>query len=205
MNEQDLVRLYAQGANRSSASRTGCPAPETLLAAVEQSGSEEERLRTINHAMTCAECGEELELLRSSRIVRERSRLPRFSFAIAASLVVAVGLGYYALMRGQASTGARDLMRGASDVELVSPTNDETVALRVLTWRAVPSARDYTVEIRREDGSVVARSVSKDTVFSVSDSIAAATTGTIYWGVTATLPDGTERRSATRRLRTPTR
>jgi hypothetical protein len=155
--------------------------------------------------MTCADCGEELELLRSSRIVRERSRLPRFSLAIAASLIVAVGLGYYAMKQGQLTTSSPDLMRGGTDIELVSPTGDEAGPLRALTWHAFPGARDYVVEVRRDDGSVVLRSASTDTVFAVPDSIAANATGIVYWGVSATLPDGSERRSATRRLRTPTR
>jgi len=47
MNEQDLVRLYALGANRPSTSRADCATPEALLAAVEHSGSEDERMKTI--------------------------------------------------------------------------------------------------------------------------------------------------------------
>ena len=58
MNEGDFVRLYQRGtANRRDAARVGCVPPEALLAVVEQQGSEEERLASINHAMTCADCG----------------------------------------------------------------------------------------------------------------------------------------------------
>jgi hypothetical protein len=203
MDEQDLVRLYAQGSSRGSAARANCPEPEALLAAVERTGSEEERARTIDHATSCAGCGEELELLQSSRIVRERPQLPRIGLAIAASVMVAVGLGYYAMKRGQFPAAARDLIRGDGDVVLVSPAKDESGPLRVLTWHRVSGALGYTVEVRHDDGTVVLRSDATDTVFAVSDSIAAATTGTIYWGVTATLSDGSERRSATRRLRAP--
>lgn len=188
-----------------SPSRADCPDPEVLLAAVERTAPEAERMRTINHAMTCADCGEELELLRASRIVRERSRVPRTTFAIAASLIAAVGFGYYAMKRGQLPADARALMRGGNDIELASPAKDAVAPLQTLVWHPVPGARDYVVEVRRDDGSVVLRSVSSDTVFTVSDSIAAATTGTVYWGVAATLSDGTDRRSATRRLRAPAR
>jgi len=74
MNEGDFVRLYQRGtANRRDAARVGCVPPEALLAVVEQQGSEEERLASINHAMTCADCGEELELLRATRVVRDRA------------------------------------------------------------------------------------------------------------------------------------
>jgi len=100
MNEGDFVRLYQRGtANRRDAARVGCVPPEALLAVVEQQGSEEERLASINHAMTCADCGEELELLRATRVVRDRARIPHGGFALAASLVLVAGLGYYTLAR----------------------------------------------------------------------------------------------------------
>ena len=155
--------------------------------------------------MTCPACGEELELLRASRVVRDRPRLSRIAFALAASALVATGLGLYAMKRGQLPGSANDLMRGDSDVQLAAPAADATEPLRTLTWRAVPGALGYMVEVRRDDGTLVFRSASPDTVFAVADTIATRTTGTIYWGVTVVLPDGTERRSSTRRLRTPTR
>jgi hypothetical protein len=125
--------------------------------------------------------------------------------AIATSVVVALGLGYSAMKRGGFPTNARDLIGGGGHVELALPAKDESAPLRVLTWHAVPGARDYIVEVRRDDGTVVLRSASNDTVFTVADSIATATTGVVYWGVSPTLADGTERRSATRRLRIPAR
>ena len=205
MNEQDLVRLFALGTNRGSMPRADCPPPEALLAAVERTGSEDERLQTINHAMACTSCGEELELLRASRVVRERPRASRIGFAIAASVLVAIGLGYYSMKRGDGSPTAGDLMRGDADVQLAVPATDAAEPLRSLVWHAVPGAAQYTVEVRRDDGTLVLRRASTDTVFAVPDSVAAQATGTVYWGVTAMFPDGTERRSATRRLRTPTR
>src|SRR5574338_999471 len=53
---------HTLGAMPRSPSRADCPDPEVLLAAVERTAPEAERMRTINHAMTCADCGEELEL-----------------------------------------------------------------------------------------------------------------------------------------------
>ena len=205
MNEQDLVRLYGLGANRSSPSRADCESPEALLAAVERTGSEDERLKTINHAMTCTDCSEELELLRASRVVRDRPRTSRNAYALAASALVAIGLGYYAMQRMGLQANANDLTRGVADVRLVTPVADAAETMRSLTWRAVPGAASYAVEVRRDDGTLVLRSTSADTVFVVPDSIATQTTGTVYWGVTAAFSDGTERRSSTRRLRTPTR
>src|SRR5262245_28232988 len=120
MNEQDLVRLYALGANRSPTSRADCPTPEALLAAVELTGAEDERMNTINHAMTCSDCGEDLELLRASRVVRDRPRASRIGFAFAASALVAIGLGYYTMKRGELPTSAGDLMRGDADVQLAT-------------------------------------------------------------------------------------
>ena len=91
MTEEDLVRLYRRGTARETRGRDGCVSLEALLAVVEKRGTENERLRAINHAMACAECAEELELLRATRVVRDRARVPNIAFALAASVLLAAG------------------------------------------------------------------------------------------------------------------
>ena len=207
MKEDDLVRLYRHGtAARRGADRADCVAPEALLAVVEQRGPEAERLATINHAAACADCAEELELLRASRVVRDRARISPAGLALAASLVLAAGLGYYTLARSRvsAATDDSDPTRGAAgDVQLVSP-GATTPTLDTLVWRSVTSATSYAVELRRDDGSLVTRATSADTVLVLPDSARIAPGNTVYWTVSARLADGTELRSAARRVRLTT-
>lgn len=207
MKEDDLVRLYRHGtAARGAADRADCVPPEALLAVVEQRGPEAERLATINHATACADCAEELELLRASRVVRDRARLSPTGLALAASLVLAAGLGYYTLARSRApaATDDSDPMRGAAgDIQLVSPTASAP-RLDTLVWRSVTSATSYAIELRRDDGSLVTRATSADTVFVLPDSARMGPGSTVYWTVSARLADGTELRSAARRVRLTT-
>ena len=207
MNEGDFVRLYQRGtANRRDAARVGCVPPEALLAVVEQQGSEEERLASINHAMTCADCGEELELLRATRVVRDRARIPHGGFALAASLVLVAGLGYYTLARRGSPEPAVDsaVMRGVTgDIQLVSPAGD-VQRVDSLVWRSMPGVTSYVVEVRREDGTLVTRATTTDTSFVVPDSARVAPGNDVYWTVSARLSDGSELRSAARRVRVTT-
>ena len=204
MTEEDFVRLYQRAtANRRDSARIGCVPPEALLAVVEQQGSEEERLKSINHAMTCADCSEELELLRATRVVRDRARIPHTGFALAASLVLVAGLGYYTLARHGSPGPGEDsgLTRGTSgDVQLVSPTG--TVSrLDSLIWRSITGVTSYVVEVRRDDGTVLARATTNDTTFVVADSARVAPNNDVYWTVSARLSDGTELVSPARRIR----
>jgi hypothetical protein len=202
MTEEDLVRLYQRGITPRGANRAACVAPEDLLAVVERHGSEAARLRTVNHAAGCDECGEELELLRVTRVVRERSRVPNVAFAIAASLLLVAGLRYYGFARRSVSDdGGTGLTRdGAGDVRLVAPADTVAGAFTTLVWRPVGDAASYVVELRNEDGTVLTRGTTADTTFAVPDSARIAPNTNIYWSVTARLADGTERRSATRRV-----
>jgi len=201
MNEQDLVRLYQRGTlAQRGVDRAGCVPPESLVAVVEQQGSEDERVATLNHALACAECSEELELLRATRVVRDRNRLPHAGLALAASIVLAAGLGSYAIARHRAgTTDDADPTRGnAGDVQLVSPATS-TPRLDTLVWRSVTSAASYGVEIRQDDGTLVTRGTTTDTAFVVPDSVRLTPGSVVYWTVSVRLSDGTQLRSPTRR------
>ena len=203
MNEEDLVRLYQRGTRRDEA-RTACVPPEALLDVVEHRGSEAARLETVNHAMGCADCREELELLRATRIVRDRTRLPRFGFALAASLVLVAGLSFYTFGRQRAASSVDDgdgvTRSGSDDVQLVT-TGVVSAQAPDLVWRSSTGAASYIVELRREDGTLLIRGATKDTVFAVPDSVRAGIASDAYWAVTARLSDGTSLASTVRRIR----
>ena len=201
MNDDDLVRLYRLGMTPRTPTREQCVSPEALLGVVERSGSEHDRTEAINHAMGCADCAEELELLRSTRITRERERIPHAGRALAASIVLVIGLGYFGILRSRSGRVIDDdLTRsGAGDVRLVSPDTDARGG--TLTWHSVPGALGYTMELRRDDGTLITRATTSDTVIAVPDSVRATTNDVAYWGVVARLADGTELRSVIRRIR----
>ena len=204
MKEEDLVKLYRHGVTRRDDTRSDCVSPEALLDVVEHRGSEATRLQSVNHAMACADCRDELELLRATRIVRDRARMPRFGFALAASLVLAAGLGFYAFGRQRAPTGIDDAggvtRSGSDDVELVTTGAVSTQAPN-LVWRSATGAASYVVELRREDGTLLTRGTTTDTVFAVPDSVRAGPDSDAYWAVTARLSDGTSLSSSARRIR----
>ena len=201
MTEEDLVRLYRRGTARETRGRDGCVSLEALLAVVEKRGTENERLRAINHAMACAECAEELELLRATRVVRDRARVPNIAFALAASVLLAAGLGYYTLGRRQAERPNDDLTRGtAGEVHLVSPSANAT-AIDTLVWHAVTGATSYRLELRSDDGQLLTRGTTTDTTFAVPDGARVTRRSVVYWTVSARLTDGTEVRSAAQRVR----
>ena len=202
MTEEDLVRLYRRGtAAGQRQAHEGCVPAEALLAVVEQRGTDDERLRAINHAMACDACAEELELLRATRVVRERARVSSVAFALAASVLLVAGLGYYTLARQQPRRLDDDLTRGTADgVQLVSPAAAAT-AIDTLVWHAVPGAASYVMELRSDDGRLLTRGITTDTAFVVPDSVRLARGSVVYWTVSARLTDGSEVRSPARRAR----
>ena len=50
---------------RSVGVREGCASPEAILALVRREGTEEARLATLDHVMSCSDCAREFELLRA--------------------------------------------------------------------------------------------------------------------------------------------
>lgn len=69
-NDKSLRSAVTSGLAGSIAttSRPGCPSPQDLLGVVEASGSEESRLRVIDHAMTCPACRADFILLINIRL-----------------------------------------------------------------------------------------------------------------------------------------
>jgi hypothetical protein len=179
MTDERLRELYQHAvAARGDDARTQCPAPERLLAVARREGSEEERLRTLDHAMSCGDCMRELELLRviekagtrisengaAARQSPARSWRRAVPLALAASAVLAVSL----VVRGRGDDGgtsepmrggdsAAIALYGARDVEL-----RRTDSLRV-AWQPVNGATRYVVEVLDADGRAVLADTTSDT------------------------------------------
>lgn len=197
MNETELRAAYAAIlADRDSTGRAGCPGPEALHRAVAREGAEAERLATVNHAMTCAACMREFEMLRSLQYAVPASReLPRW-LALAASLVLLAG----ATLFWRATTRQEPVFRGGAEIATVRPAPGTVVDTPLeLTWRAVASATEYRVEVLSDDGRLVGSRVTSDTTV-VFD--AALPSGQFYlWRVAAPVGSRDSLRSAPVRFR----
>ncbi len=195
MTHNDFARAYRLSLGRP-ATRDACPSPDELLAAVERRAPDQARLRVLNHALDCHACAEELELLRAIQRTRPASFSNPRVLALAALVVLVIGLGYWRLT----STTGGSLRSGAEPITLVAPLGGIAARPTTLIWRAVSNASRYAVEVRREDGTLVLNETTTDTTFTLPAQLALAPGADFYWTVSARLGDGSELRAAPRRF-----
>ena len=169
---------------RAPRDRAACPLPDALLALVERSGPEDERLRTLDHVMSCASCRRDFDLLRTATESATRAsaevgavhptvtphHLPWRPLAIAAGLVVAVGVG---VLSRDARTNTPPLLRGnGHTVTLLAPESRSDGSL-LLQWRRLPDAARYRVELFTPSGRLVAGATLADSSYVVAPGAAA--------------------------------
>jgi hypothetical protein len=207
VSDRRLRELYASAVSGRAAGTGGPhPAPEALAALVRREGTEEARLATLDHVMSCAECRRDFDLLRaieragveSGAAGRAGARRSWFvPAALAASLLVAIGLGRTLL------TPANDTTRGDGDsgVVLVQPAVEAAAGdSLVFAWRPVPGASRYELELLDAGGSVAASAATTDTTASPG-AARSLPPGDYRWWVRATTSDARPLRSALRPLR----
>lgn len=208
MSDDRLRELYTLAQAGRPAGRGGeHPTPETIAALVRREGPEEARLVTLDHVMSCADCRRDFDLLRAversgvdsgvaGRAGGRRAWL--MPAALAASFLLAVGLGRTVLR-----SGGDDTTRGDSHgaVVLVQPGREARAGdALTFSWRAVPGASRYEIELLDADGGVVVSAATPDTTVS-SAATRALPPGDYRWWVRATTPDARSLRSALRPLR----
>jgi hypothetical protein len=206
MTEAELREAYRGVLARSHGDRAACPAPEAILALARREGPESSRLATLDHVMACADCRAELDLLRSLQEAGARSgAAPRagrhrwvMPAALAATLLLAVGLGRLALRSSDETT--RSGPGSAVRVELVSPGVELPAGTPVaFAWRPVEGASRYRLEVLTESGDLAVAAETHDTA------IASAAAGRLapghyrWWVIAMTPAPGP--RSELRRLR----
>ena len=86
------------------------------------------------------------------------------------------------------------------EVRLISP-DARAGATVSLAWHAVPGASRYEVELLDSAGTTVQRTVTRDTVAMVADSVRMVGGAEHRWWVRAVLPDGRELRSGVESFR----
>ena len=195
---------------RTAPPRAACVSADALLALVRREGREADRLATLDHAMACAPCRAEFELLRSleraggehARAAVEGIRWKRHvAMALAASVVLAVGVGTGRQVLGR---GEPDVMRGEGDgVTLIAPAEGAAAGAGAdsltFTWASVAGAEAYQVEVLSAEGAPVLSARTRDTTYTVAPADALPA-GEYRWLIQSYAADGTESRSPARRL-----
>jgi hypothetical protein len=205
-DDEALKAAYAPALHESTTTHgPDCPAETELLSAVRGEGSESERLQVLDHALKCPACRRDLALLHAvstaemraaPRAIRERSWTRWVPAALAASLMLAVGLTGVDRWRNR---GAEEITRagGAAGPVLVTPANGSAMRAGLVrfAWRPAPGVIQYTLEVDATDGTVRYSTQTRDTVLTAA--IAATAVGENRWLIRAKMQDGSERRSDT--------
>ena len=194
MNDDELRREYQR--SKSNAAPGPHPEPEQLAALLEGTLTEATRLELLDHVTRCTTCGPDLDLLRAANEgarAAERRVMPSRWMALAAAILILVGIGVLTL-RGHRPVVVPDVMRGGhAAVAVIEPAAGSTVAAPVtIAWHAMPGAQSYRVEVLTERGEVIASWSTSDTALAIPDSVhVKANTGYDMW-VRAMLADRTE-------------
>jgi hypothetical protein len=208
MSDERLRELYTAAVARARPlAGAPHPAPEAIAALARREGPEASRLATLDHVMGCAECRRDFDLLRSvERAGVENGLVGRYPHrrnwvmpaALAASLLIAVGIGRQVLRSGEddATRGG-----GGSSVVLLQPGPEmPTGQPLTFVWRPVPGATRYQLELLDAGGGVAASAATADTSAS-PEAVRTLPPGEYRWWVRATTSDARSMRSALRPLR----
>ena len=208
LTDERLREIYARAVEaRRDPARASCPSPDALLALVRREGTEETRLATLDHAMSCPDCRRDFELLRAIEAGRRadadagvRHIRWRRPLGVALATALAAALALFAVLGPWQRSRPGDVSRGGSaEVAVISPAADASTSAPVtFTWHPVPGARSYVLEVLTPGGSVRASRETSDTAVTLAGPELGA--GDYRWSVRARL-DGGERRSVARRLR----
>src|SRR5436190_8049678 len=156
--DDEGLRAAYEPALRESTAEHGrdCPTEIELLAAVRGEGDEAARLRVLDHALKCPACRPELALLHAVatgesraalRPMKERSWNRWVPAALAASLVIAVGVAGVARSRNR--TTDEITRAAAAGPILVMPVNGAAVGAGLVQFvgRPVAGVIQYTLEV----------------------------------------------------------
>jgi len=197
VNEHSMRDAYDQALrSRDTAERSAKLPLDRLESLVSRDGSEAERLRALDVAMSSAEGRREFEVAwaaaRAARAPRKKFVVPRWT-AAAAALVFSVSLGLLWQVRTQVAD-VTETMRGTeSPIVLISPRGDQVGASgERFAWHRVPTARDYTLVIVDRAGNEVFASSTTDTLVRLPDSIVLQAGTEYLWWVQAQLTDGNQ-------------
>ena len=173
-------------------------AAERLRRLVEQEGSDEERLHTLDNLLSTAEGRRDLEIVwGAARAARGRTSWRRAWIGAAAAIVLAVPVLWVTLKE------PADVIRGeASPITLVAPLDNPSreQASRFI-WRRLTDAERYTlVVVDAASGEEVYAAETQDTAVVLPDSVALLAGRSYLWWVQARTALGASVTAVTERL-----
>lgn len=169
MSDDQIRKAYQAGLARAvPAERAGCVSPDDLQALIDGVGGETDRLRRLDHVMSCAECHREFALLQSIASADDTSRPApsRVPMALAASIVLLIAAG----AAWQFTRPTTPVFRsGPSEtVRTLSPVGSVASA-DTLRWTSAGTDARYEVEILDGNGAVVFSGTTNDTLLALPD------------------------------------
>jgi hypothetical protein len=196
-SDQQLQDAYRDLLRQRPRDRAACPAPEAVVALIEQRGSDADRLATLDHVMSCAGCKADFDLMRT---VAGRKAGPgrRGRWPLAAAAVVALSVsGSLVFMELRARSAGQDIERGGADeVELVSPRGNTATRPVTFTWRKATGPARYSLEVFNPAGDAVYGVDVTDTSVVLPATVLLQVGTTYHWWVLIRTADGSEVRTA---------
>ncbi|MEP6834276.1 MAG: hypothetical protein ABJB74_12845 [Gemmatimonas sp.] len=217
MSDDRLRAIYnARVASTAPGNRADCPSPDELQRLAQSgAGGSTTNLKLLDHVFGCAYCRAEFALLCAVQTATETGEgvLPARAkasarwftgprLAIAAALLVAIGIGGAALRRSSSndsSSAVRGSTEDASDVVIVAPAKNAKFTLDAqFVWRRVAGAVTYEIQLLDTAGVVLGTHVTADTTFvpGADERATLSAAKQFDWFVVARRADGNERRSA---------
>jgi hypothetical protein len=199
-----LRKLYGDRVARpAGGASAACVDPEAILALVRQEGSEAERLATLEHVMSCAECHREYEWLSAVNEAAEETagsaagRRPTVWWrstpvAAAASLLIVAGTAL--VLQARYRSGSEEPRGGDREIALAAPAAGTVAGPLTFVWHPLPGVGRYVLEVQRADGAIALADTTADTLVTVDPSRLGADSLYRWWVREAA--EGTEPRSS---------
>ena len=230
MNDDELRRAYSalrehRRAARDDAAAEPRPSPEALWSAVAGDLEPDERMRVLDETLRAGGSDDvalaytmhsavtdvgDARLGQSDTTRGRRAGRRWWPLAAAAALLATVSVPLWRQPgRDDAATfgDARYRDGGSSALVLVAPVNASALTDPAqFTWRTVPNAREYLLEMLDAEGGTVTRVITADSAATLPSTLSSADRQRIAgWWVTATTRDGAVVRSELRLVRPPQR
>ncbi|HKP30534.1 MAG TPA: hypothetical protein VJU15_14075 [Gemmatimonadales bacterium] len=191
MKDSELRAAYHELFRERPAGREACPSPERIVALIERTTLEEERLATLDHVMGCPACKPDFDLMRTIAegrpAPRRRTAMPLA--AAAAVLLLVSGVLLFSVLRAR-TPGAAGVRGETNGVELISPRGDAHDRPITFTWRKAAGQARYALEVFTPAGGAVYSKEVNDTSVVLPSTVSLQAGTTYHWGVLVRMSDG---------------
>lgn len=210
MNEHELRDAYERVLQAKGEAQQSPSLPlDRLQSLVSGDGSEAERLRALDIAMSTVNGRREFEVAWAASRAAQIPRRHRFSsrwLAAAAALLLTTTSGVVWWLNPAThdarSSATTEVMRGANVViTLIMPRKElaNGVGARFV-WLSVPSAERYKIILVDEQGNDVFETITSDTAITLPESVSLRSGDVYFWWVQSELTDGTTATAVTEKF-----